>query len=97
MTENVARFIQYLVDKCEDDNNTTFVDGLLTAADAKIQGGNGSVLFIQSASANGKHVNQSEKLTCDEVAYCCRRAKRLFSNADSSSPITFPDFSQAFL
>ena len=97
MTENVARFIQYLVDKCEDDNNTTFVDGILASAESAIQRGAGSVLFIQSASANGKHVNQTEKLTCDEVAYACRRAKRLFGNVDSSSPVTFPDFSQAFL
>lgn len=88
----VDRFTKFLVMECEDTGSMTFVDTLLTAAKAAILAGQGSVAFLQAASGNGKSVTQAGALTCDEVAFACRTALRLYNNDAGSGPITFPDF-----
>lgn len=78
--------------ECEDTTSTTFLDQLLTLAKAEILVGNGSVGFMASASANGKSFTLNEKLSCDDVAFACRTAKRLYTGAEGHSPITFLNF-----
>lgn len=93
----VNRLVNFLVMECEDGGAsppTKFTDDLLVLAKAEILSGNGSVGFLQSSSGNGKTVTQAESLTCDEVAYACRMALRLYNDDAGGSPVTFPVFSQ---
>lgn len=93
---NVDRFIDFLVMECEDTSTTDYVDGLLTAAKAEIQAGNGSIGFLQTSGGNGKSVGQGEHLTCAEMAFACRKALRIYADAGGQSPIVFPDFGGTF-
>jgi len=93
MSADLSQLIKFLVMECEDTQSTDYVTGLLAQAKAQIQSGNGSIGFIQSASANGKHINRTEQYTCLDVAQACREALRLYNDIPGTSPITFLDFS----
>lgn len=96
MTAAVDRFTKFLVMECEDGGSTPatkFTDDLLALAKTEILAGNGSVGFLQTTSGNGKTVGLLQSLTCDEVAFACRTALRIYNADAGGSPITFPDFS----
>jgi hypothetical protein len=93
MTAAVDRFVKYLVMECEDEESTAFADQLLVLAKAEILAGNGSVSFMNSASANGKSFTFDGRLTCDEIAFACRTAKRTYNDDAGTGAFTFLDLS----
>jgi hypothetical protein len=74
------------------DGDTTWVQGLLTAAKAKIASGSGEIAPITSGSLGGK--NFSRELRMDPVTFaaCCREA--LDFVAHKSVSCTRLDFSR---
>jgi len=87
----VKEFVDFLVAELEDTESTTFVDGLLTAAKAKIMG-RGELGFLETGTINGKTFARSKELSAVEIAQACRQALRLYNNDAGSGGITFLDF-----
>ena len=74
------------------DGDTTWVEGLLTAAKAKITGSSGEIAPVTSGSVGGK--NFSRELRTDPVTFaaCCREALDFI--AHKSVSCTRLDFSR---
>lgn len=92
-TAAVADFVEFLVAEMDATDSTTFVDDLLTAAKAKLQG-KGELAFLASGTLNGKAFSRSKELSAQEIALACRRALQLYNDDAGSGPITFLDFSR---
>lgn len=85
-------FVAALIDQCEEDESTAFVDGLISAAKAKITAGGGAVRSLISASYNGKTFawNGATEMSPAELLSAAREAKRAFTG--SSTRITYATF-----
>ncbi len=97
MRPEVRQFTDFLVADMVATEDTTFCEGLLSQARAKITAGAGEVGFFQNGTVNGKTFTRATVLTCLDVAYACRTALNEY-NDEGTQPtgVTFVDFSGGF-
>ena len=84
--------VDFLVETCEAEESTTYLDKLLQQARAKIAGGAGSLGSLTNSSVNGKSFARLVHLSPLEVARACQRALRIHNDNQNEVSASYPDF-----
>jgi len=85
-------FVEFLVETCEADESTTYVEGILTDARAAIASGSGVVSSLTSSGLNGKSFNRAVHLSAIEVARACQMALKIYGDTETEVASTYADF-----
>jgi hypothetical protein len=89
----IGTLVDALVQICEVDDNTNYVDALLLQARAAVTAAAGSIGDFETGSVNGKTFTRKIQLTPAETIVACIRAKRLFMDQESPQ-VVHTDFSR---
>lgn len=91
---SVEEFVDFLVECCESDENTLYVEQLLNDARKAIAEGRGAISSLTGSSINGKSFSKSVHLSPIDVARACQLAIAEYKRNAGPVRSTYGDFTK---
>lgn len=92
MSQTVEDLVDFLVAVCEEDEDTAYVDALLTAARSALSGSGKGLSSLTGGTVNGRNFSRAIHLSALDVARACQRALALYNDESSEVSSTYADY-----
>lgn len=92
MSQLSDELVEFLVEVCEEDEDTDYTVALLASARSAISGSGAGLSSLISSGVNGKTFTRALQLSALEVARACQKAIKIYEDEETDVASTTPDF-----